>query len=61
MKSSINMALLLAYLIGAAESAAATIIRPRLFVLADMSNKPDNEESVAQPFSAPTAASNALM
>jgi hypothetical protein len=32
-----------------------------VFVLADISNEPDYEGLVAQPFSAPTAASSALM
>jgi hypothetical protein len=39
----------------------ASTVKPGLFVLTGISNEPDNEESVAQPFSAPTAASKALM
>jgi hypothetical protein len=48
MKSWFNMALLLANVIGAAESAAPSIIRPRVFVLTNISNEPDDEESPAR-------------
>ncbi len=52
---------LLANMVGAAERGTPSAIKRRVFVLTDISNDPDGEESVAQPFPALTAASKALM
>ena len=61
MKFQFIVAVLPVNICATAYSAAQSAIGPREFVLSDISNEPDREESVTQPFSAPTAANSALM
>ncbi len=61
MRISIIIAVLFVHICAVAEKVAPSAIKPGVFVLTDISNELDDEESVVQPFSAPTAASRALM
>lgn len=48
MRVSFILAVLLANVGGAVESAAPSAIMPRVFVLTDISNEPDDEESLVR-------------